>query len=170
MDDPSAHPLAVDIGKATLAGMSPSFPPLSSSSACFPVDVCLEPGPSRQLVSELSALNLSSPPIDSLVVSVPVAPGPPLSSRSDPCDPCPRSSDSGPFPYNLRPRWDRRASGFAVGGLASNSVDFGIRKARGRKSNLSLTQSKAVVDIADGKQLTLPRVLRAERPPSGVAP
>ena len=60
--------------------------------------------------------------------------------------------------------------GFAVGGLASNSIEIGTRKPRGRKSNLSLAQSKAVVNIANGKKMTLPRVLRAERPPPGDVP
>ena len=57
-----------------------------------------------------------------------------------------------------------------MGGLTSNPVEVGARKTRGHKPNLSHTQSKVVVDIADGKHMTLSRVLRAEQPPPGDVP
>ena len=117
-------------------------------------------------MSDLSALNLSLPPLDSVILSVPEVSGPPSSSvMIDPSPPCSRPTVSEPLPYNLRPRADRRGSGLVVGGLASNPIVIGARKMRGRKSNLSIAQSKVVVDIADGKQMSLTGVLRAERPP-----
>ena len=54
----------------------------------------------------------------------------------------------------------------AIGGLASDPMACGPRKLRGRKSNLSKAQLQAVVDIAYGKQLSIPRVLRAEPTPT----
>ena len=136
----------------TQAGMSSSSPLLFQSSACPPSVVCSEPGPSRQLLSDISALNISLPPLDSVILSIPAVSKPPSSPGSiDPSPPYPRPSVSESLPYNLRPRAERRGSGLVVGGLASNPVVIGARKTRGQKSNLSLAQSKAFVDIADGK-------------------
>ena len=146
--------------------MSSSSPISHQYSACIPISDCVEPGPSRQILNDLSTLNLSFSSLDSVILSIPDLSGPSSSIAVEaPQVPCSQNSDSDLLPYNLRPRENRGGSGLAVGGLASNPVVIGARKLRGRKSNLSKAQSKTVVDIADGKQMSLTGVLRAERPP-----
>jgi len=70
--------------------------------------------------------------------------------------------------YNLRSLDKKHGRKFEipdqVGGLAPSSSQVFIRKARGRKSNLSKAQVKAKFDVADGKQMSIPGALRAANP------
>ena len=100
--DPSSLPIEVlakslvplqvaELVGASQVGMSSSSPLLHQSSACFPFVVSTEPGPSRKLLSDLSALNLSLPPLDSVILSVPEFSGPSSSYvMVDPSLPCSR--------------------------------------------------------------------------------
>jgi len=67
--------------------------------------------------------------------------------------------------YNLRPLAIRKGKGPVVGGLELDVGSIGPRKLRGRKSNLSKAQFKAIIDIAGGKQMSFPGVLRAKKSP-----
>ena len=116
---------------ASQAGMSFSSP-LLHQSVCFPFSDNTELGPSRQLLNDLSVLNLSLSSLDSVILFVPELSGPPPSLVFDATlIPCSRPSVSEPLPYNLRPRANRGGSGLTVGGLASNPVVIGARKLRG---------------------------------------
>lgn len=55
-----------------------------------------------------------------------------------------------------------------VGGLGTETPKSISKKGRGRKSMLSKTQAKAIFDVADGKQMTIPGALRAAKPPETV--
>jgi len=79
------------------------------------------------------------------------------------------SGDGGREPhYNLRPLATRKGKELVAGGLATDEVSIGPKKLRGRKSDLSKAKMKAIIDIAGGKQLSLPEVLRAKQsPPEG---
>lgn len=152
---------------ASQVGTSP-IPPFSlCSSDVSSLSVFAGPGPSRQILNDLSVLNLSNLSSDNVIISVPNPSALVLPSYYD--DPAPPDSQipipENP-PYNLRPLANRKGKGMAIGGLASNPMACGTRKLRGRKSNLSKAQLQAVVDIAYGKQLSIPRVLRAEPPPT----
>lgn len=72
-------------------------------------------------------------------------------------------------PYNLRPLAIRKGKGLIVGGLELDMVSVGLRKLRGRKTNLSKAQLKAIIDIVGGKQMSLPRVLRAKQSPPEIS-
>ena len=126
-------------------------------------------GTSRQLQMEFSCLNLNSPPVDSLVVSVPSSSGDPPSSKIESLLPC-HSLDSAPSstapPYNLRSLAFRPGKEIIPGGREQDLVPIGPRKTRGRKSNMSKAKQKAIIDIVDGKHKSLTGVLRAAKPPS----
>ena len=116
-------------------------------------------------------MNISLSSFDSVILFVPDPPD--LSSSQDvgvSLPPRSQTSYLDLLPYNLRPQAKRVGTGLVVGGLALNPVVIGARKIRGRKSNLSKAQSKFVVDIDDGKQMSLTGVLRAEWPPPEYVP
>ena len=49
-----------------------------------------------------------------------------------------------------------------------DEVSIGPKKLRGRKSDLSKAKLKAIIDIAGGKKLSLPGVIREKQsPPEG---
>lgn len=66
--------------------------------------------------------------------------------------------------YNLHSFDERPATGDLIGGLGMDVPQISMNKSRGRKYFLSKAQVKAKFDVADGKQLSFPRVLRAAKP------
>ena len=145
--------------------MSPLPPYSFSPSACIFQSLSEGPGPSKQILDNFSALNLTKASSDSIIISVP-----PHSEAALPVSEVAFSSiDSGGHtlavpPYNLFLLANRKGKGQAVGGIALDPLVIGPRKLRGRKYELSKAQFKAVIDIADGKQKTFPGVLRVEPP------
>lgn len=152
-------------------GMPPSPPFSLFSSILASAYAGSKPGPSRQLQMEFSSLNLNSHPVDSLIVSVPFPSRVPSPSPVEPLVPCETLElvpSSAVPPYNLRSLANRHGKDIALGGLEQDLVPIGPRKLRGRKSNVSDAQHKAIMDIIDGKQKSMTRVLRATKLPPDI--
>lgn len=129
----------------------PQYPPFS---ICSSFDVsqscCEEPGPLRQLMDDLSILRQGLDTSDSVIMTIPPSPKLPSSSTDAALHFPPRVWSPEP-PYNLRSLASRKGKGIIVGGLDVDMVSTEPRKTRGRKSNLTKAQLKAVIDIAGGK-------------------
>lgn len=69
-----------------------------------------------------------------------------------------------PCPYNLRSMGGKSSFPGVVGGLGQSSSQNSTKNKRGRHSHLSKAQLKAKLDVADGKQYSIPGVLRAAQP------
>lgn len=70
-----------------------------------------------------------------------------------------------PCPYNLRSLGNKVDQNETFGGLGRLSTQGVSRGKRGRKSDLSKAKLKAQLDVADGKQFSIPGVLRAVQTP-----
>ena len=70
--------------------------------------------------------------------------------------------------YNLCSLDKKLVSGEPVEGLGMDTSQASLRKPKGRNSYLSMAQVKEKFDVADGKQLSIPGVLRAAKPCKGV--
>lgn len=73
-----------------------------------------------------------------------------------------------PCPYNLRSLGGNPVSSGVMGGLSTSSSQALVKNKRGRHSHLSKAQLKAKLDVADGKQYSIPGVLRAAQPSESV--
>ena len=102
--------------------------------------------------------------LDSIITSIPLSTMVPLPEVESDIAPSQSGIPEKP-PYNLRSSVKKPWEGEAIGGLESSDVPVGPRKLRGRKSNLSKAQVKAKLDISDGKQWSLSRVLRSAQSP-----
>lgn len=73
-----------------------------------------------------------------------------------------------PCPYNLRSMGGKSVSSAVVGGLGKTLSCSTAKIKRGRKSDLLKAKLKAKLDVADGKQQSIPGVLRAVQTPEQV--
>jgi len=71
-------------------------------------------------------------------------------------------------PYNLRSMGGKQSDSGTLGGLGQTSSQSCSKNKRGRKSDMSKAKLKAKPDVADGKQYSIPGVLRAAHPPERV--
>jgi len=71
-------------------------------------------------------------------------------------------------PYNLRSLGGKLDDQGTSGGLGLIPPQNSYKNKRGRKSDMSKAKLKAKLDVADGKQYSIPGVLRAAHPLEGV--
>jgi len=121
-------------------------------------------------------------PLKGISSDVPIGPSAVVQSKALPSqnqnceDPSKLSQTSGSSSsvrhYNLRSHSKKSATlqivPESVGGLCPESSKSISKKGRGRKSLLSKAQAKAKFDVADGKQMSIPGVLRAAKTPEMV--
>lgn len=159
-DNPAEEPQSIDheIGMCSGPPLSPHLAPehTSVSMQCSPAF----PPPHDEGPNETIDPSSLSPDINSISAAMPSLDlncedaWPPL------VPPVPHTQ----CPYNLRSLGGKSGKPGVVGGLGQSTSQGSAKNKRGRQSHLSKAKLKAKLDVADGKQYSIPGVLRAVQP------